>query len=114
MTVTESGSCPCADGVFAGVLSGATSVARGECRPISPTMPARLTVTVPAQLPRGVLSLVVRGFANHGCNGNGNTTYTLHNALRVVGRVNNPGLTTKCGLNVMLVLDESATVANSA
>jgi hypothetical protein len=65
-------------------------------------------MVLPTQIPPGPLSIIARGFANAGCNGNGNSTLTLTNALRVVAPDPNPGLTVKCGLNVMLVLDESA------
>ena len=71
------------------------------------------TVTAPGG-PDDSYAVVYTPYASNDCSGNpSGSAYTLTNALNVTGPGKNPDLVERCGINVMLVLDESGSIASS-
>ena len=69
------------------------------------------TVTAPGK-PDGSYTVTYTAYANNGCSGPAGE-FNLTNALNVTAPGNNPNLAERCGINVMLVLDESGSIASS-
>ena len=71
------------------------------------------TVTAPGG-PDDSYAVVYTPYASNNCSGNpSGSAYTLTNALNVTGPGKNHDLVERCGINVMLVLDESGSIASS-
>ena len=71
------------------------------------------TVTAPGG-PNNSYPVVYTPYASNDCSGNpSGSAYTLTNALNVTGPGENHNLVERCGINVMLVLDESGSIASS-
>jgi uncharacterized repeat protein (TIGR01451 family) len=71
------------------------------------------TVTAPGG-PGASYSVVYTPYTTDNCSGDpGGAPITLTNALSVVGPGPNPNLAERCGINLMLVLDESGSIASS-
>ena len=71
------------------------------------------TVTAPGG-PDDSYAVVYTPYASNDCSGNpSGSAYTLTNALNVTGPGENHNLVERCGINVMLVLDESGSIASS-
>ena len=54
-----------------------------------------------------------RAYTSNNCSGTQRVHLTLTNALSVTGPGTNPNLAERCGINLMLVLDESGSIASS-
>jgi len=72
---------------------------------------ASFKVTAPG--PPGNYSAGFQPNTSSDCNGSDGTTFTLTNGLRVTTPAPNPNLPPRCGINVMLVLDESGSIGTS-
>jgi uncharacterized repeat protein (TIGR01451 family) len=79
----------------------------------------RSPYTVDIVLPRtpsdpSAYSLYFQASTASGCGGTKSNVFTLPAAVRVTASYANPGLAAGCGLNVMLVLDESYSIATTS
>jgi uncharacterized protein YegL len=72
---------------------------------------ASFKVTAPG--PPGNYSAGFQPNTSSDCNGSPGTTFTLTDGLRVTTPAPNPNLPPRCGINVMLVLDESGSIGSS-
>src|SRR4051794_1620460 len=69
-------------------------------------------VTAPGE--PGNYSVAFQPYDSGSCTGSGGTTFTLVNGLRVTTPVPNRDLPPRCGITLMLVLDESGSIGSSA
>jgi uncharacterized repeat protein (TIGR01451 family) len=73
----------------------------------------KVTLRVTAPGPPGNYDAAFQPNEAAGCNGTAGTTLTLQDGLRVTTPAANPNLPPRCGINVMLVLDKSGSIASS-
>jgi uncharacterized repeat protein (TIGR01451 family) len=104
VTVTTTG----LDRTRAVAYSDVASMSGATCVDVSGNSPYALDVTLPVMA--GIHSLYFQATTATGCGGTRSAVFRLSDAVRVTNPAPNPGLSAGCGLDVMLVLDESYSI----
>lgn len=104
VTVTATGS----DRARAIAYSYSASMSGATCVAVTGSSPYVVDIVLPAM--PGTYSLYFQASTATGCSGTNSGVHALSDAVRVTNPAPNPGLSAGCGLDVMLVLDESYSI----
>jgi uncharacterized repeat protein (TIGR01451 family) len=104
VTVTATGG----DRTLAVAYSTVPSMSGATCVAVTGSSPYAVNVVLP--LSPGTYSLYFRAAGTSSCGGTQSAVYGLSEAVRITNPAPNPALSAGCGLNVMLVLDESYSI----